>query len=62
VASLLKLGIAFAGGIAVGLLLARTYAKDQVDAKVHSAFAAVGLGGGALEQTATGLVEQEVLN
>lgn len=47
--------IAFAGGIAVGLLAAKMYARSQVEGGVSDLLNAIGLGGGKVEKITKGL-------
>jgi len=44
--------VSFAGGVAVGLLVADYYAKHKAVGVVDSGLRALGLGGGALQQAA----------
>lgn len=48
--------ISFAGGVAVGLLIADAYAKGRVTGDINSALGAVGLGGGKVQSFADQLV------
>ncbi len=48
--------IAFAGGVAVGLLIAKEYARSQVKSGLDSALDTFHLGGGAIQSTADALV------
>ena len=43
--------IAFAGGVATGLIVAQFYARSKVQSGIDSALNKVGLGGGALQST-----------
>ncbi len=47
--------IAFAGGVAVGLLAAKIYARSQVEGGIGSIFGALGLGGSKAEKIAKSL-------
>lgn len=60
--TLLKYSIVFGGGIAVGLLLAREYARREVNTTIHDGLAAVGLADGFIERTAQGLITPNVVN
>lgn len=48
--------IAFAGGVGVGLLVAKFYARSKVQGGVDSALDAIGLGGGKVQAVADSLV------
>lgn len=48
--------VVFAGGVAVGLLIAKEYARYQVQGGIDSALSRVGLGGGAVQGVADSLV------
>jgi len=47
--------IAFGGGIVVGLLAAKLYARSQVEGGVHDLLSAIGLGGGKVDKIAQSL-------
>lgn len=50
----------FVGGIATGLLIAKFYARHQVEGGIHSALDAFGLGGGKLEDLADSIIVPQV--
>jgi hypothetical protein len=52
--------LAGAGGIAVGLLIAKEYAQQKVAGDIHDTLNAVGLGGGTVEQLAKNLIVPQV--
>jgi Trk-type K+ transport system membrane component len=49
-------GAVFAGGVAVGLLIAKQYAHVQAQSAIGSALGSVGLGGGVIENLADRLI------
>jgi hypothetical protein len=53
--------IAFVGGVGVGLLVAKVYARQQVRSGLHDALNAVGLGGGRVEAFLSGVVVPQVV-
>ena len=55
----LKYGLIFVGGVAVGLLIAKQYARAQVNSAIGSALDSVGLGKYAA--TVEGLVTPQVV-
>jgi len=48
--------VAFAGGLAVGLIVAQVYARNKATGAFDSALNAVGLGGGWIQHTGDSLV------
>jgi hypothetical protein len=44
--------LAFVAGVATGLLIAKAYARQTVQSKLDSGLAAVGLGGGLVQDVA----------
>jgi hypothetical protein len=57
----LKEVLFFAGGVAVGLYVAKLYARSQVNGAIHEGLDAIGLGGGYIESIAQGLVTPAVV-
>ena len=49
-----------AAGIVVGLLIAKEYARQKVEANVHDALAGVGLAGGNVENIVQNLVTPQI--
>lgn len=57
-----KLALAFGGGIAVGLWLAKQYASVKVSDSVHDALDKAGLAGGQVESIVQSVVKGVVLD
>lgn len=49
---MIKNALIFGAGIAVGLLIAKAYAKAKIESGVHDVLAKVGLQGGVIEELA----------
>jgi hypothetical protein len=48
--------LAFAGGVFVGVQVAKAYAQNVISGDVHNVLSKVGLGGGVIEQVADKVV------
>jgi hypothetical protein len=48
--------LAFAGGVFVGIQIAKAYAQNVVKSDISSVLGSVGLGGGAIESVADKLI------
>jgi hypothetical protein len=46
---MLKVGIAFAVGVGVGLLVAKLYATSKIQGDIDKGLSSIGLGGGAVQ-------------
>lgn len=53
--------LAFAGGVASGLLIAKLYARQKVSDTVHTGLEAVGLAGGVTENLVQGVLVPQVV-
>jgi hypothetical protein len=54
--------LAFAGGVASGLLIAKLYARQRVTDLVHQGLEDVGLGGGYVENLVQSVVVPKVVS
>jgi hypothetical protein len=54
--TVLTYGLVFSGGVAVGLYLAKLYAKSEATSTIHSVLNSVGFGGGVVETITDRLV------
>lgn len=50
----------FAGGVAVGLVIAKLYARSQWSNAIHDALAKAGLAGGPIEETVDRVILPQV--
>ena len=57
---MLKTAAIFAGGVVVGLLIAKQYAKIKTESAIGDALDKVGLGGGIIQDYATRLIVPSV--
>lgn len=55
-ADVIKYGLIFVGGVAVGLFIAKQYARSQWSGAIHDGLAKLGLEGGVIEETADRLI------